>query len=199
MSRVEEVLSFWFGELDPQGMASSETTQRWWKKDEAFDREICSRFAADYRRAVAGELDPWLEQPRSRLAYVLVLDQFARNLFRGQARAFEADPLALAAAKGAIDRKMDHALRFAERGFFYLPLMHSERLVDQHLCVRMFELLADENTGARRESAEGSREFAVRHLEIIERFGRFPHRNQALGRKSTPEETEFLTQPGSSF
>jgi uncharacterized protein (DUF924 family) len=173
----EDVLAFWF--TDPT---------RWWKKDPAFDAEIRERFLALHEALDRGEHEDWLETPRGALAYVVVLDQFSRNMFRGTARSFASDARARAAARRAIERADDRAFSDDEKSFLYMPLMHSEDLADQDRCHALF-------AASRPDKAR----FAEQHRDIIRRFGRFPHRNALLGRTSTPEEAEFLAQPGSSF
>lgn len=195
----QRVLDFWFGPLDEKGRASSDHSQMWWKRDDAFDAEIRRRFEDDHQAITSGQRQEWLSEPRGVLAYVIVLDQFSRNMFRGTPQSFAADPQALVAAQGAIDAGLDAELAFAERSFLYMPLMHSESLADQDRCVELFAALAREFDDDRKESANNQLDFARRHRDIIARFGRFPHRNQILGRESTAEEREFLTQPGSSF
>ena len=179
MADHEAVLGFWFG-LDPQ---------RWWTKDAAFDRDVRERFAGEHAAVLRGERDGWLATPRGRLAYVIVLDQLSRNMFRDTPRAFAADDRALDAAAGGIARGHDRDLPPGERGFLYMPYMHSELLPVQERCCELFASLGD---------AE-QLDYARRHRDIVARFGRFPHRNAILGRPSTPEELAFLTQPGSSF
>ena len=174
--RAEEVLRFWFGQ-DPK---------RWFEKNATFDAEIRARFLGLYE-ALSSNQD-WLSPARDCLARILVLDQFPRNMFRGTPRAFAADPLALAAAKHAVAQGYDRDLLAVEKQFVYLPFEHSESLADQQ---RACELM--------RPLGEDLYDWAIRHQRIIERFGRFPHRNEILGRKSTPEEIEFLKQPGSGF
>lgn len=188
--RASEVLGFWFGELE-DGVARPRRV--WFERDEVFDAEISTRFHADYERAAAGGLDGWLDTPRGALALAILLDQFPRNLFRGSARAFETDARACSVARAALDSGYDSRVSPVERWFFYLPFEHSEDPEDQRLSVRLFDTLGDD------EESQNVRSYAIRHMEIIERFGRFPHRNEALGRESTPEEDEFLRQPGSSF
>lgn len=186
---AQEILSFWFGD----GRERGQSRPQWFKKDAAFDEEIRTRFLAIYERAVAGEFESWKLQANACLALIVVLDQFPRNMFRGTRRAFEADPMARRAARYALAKEYDRTLRPVERMFIYLPLEHSEHLPDQELCLRLMKELA------------GFREtrdlhlWAEKHLVIIRRFGRFPHRNEALERKSTAEEIEFLKQPGSGF
>jgi uncharacterized protein (DUF924 family) len=161
---------------------------KWFTKDDAFDAEVRDKFLATYDAAAAGKLDHWEATPEGALALVIVLDQFPRNMFRGTARAFAADPLALAAAKHAVARGYDRDLLDVEKQFVYLPFEHSESLADQERACELMKPLGDELL-----------DWAVRHRRIIERFGRFPHRNSILGRESTPEEIEFLKQPGSGF
>ena len=184
-----EVLAFWFGEAKERG----QSRPQWFRKDTVFDEEIRTRFLAIYEQAVAGEFVHWIDQAPSCLALIVVLDQFPRNMFRGSRRAFEADAMARKAARHALAKEYDRALRPLERMFVYLPLEHSEHLPDQELCLRLMKEIS-----GFRETRE-MHVWAEKHLVIIRRFGRFPHRNAALGRESTAEEIEFLTQPGSGF
>lgn len=199
MNDPEEVLRFWFGELDEMGRADEAHATRWWKKDEAFDREIEERFGALHGAILRGEHEDWLATPRGRLAYVIVLDQFSRNMFRGSPRMFAADERALAVAEEGIARGDDRELAFAERQFLYMPLEHSEDLATQERCVELFRSWHDELPEELQKALAEALDYAVAHRDIIARFGRFPHRNAILGRESTPEEIEFLKQPGSSF
>ena len=174
-----DVLRFWFG-LDEQ---------QYWKTDPALDAEVRERFHdlwADKRRLPA---DCFLDDPLTALAAVLLFDQFPRNMFRGHADQFSTDHLALAVAKGAVDDGLDDRLTPQERGFLYMPFQHSENLDDQKRSLLLFTALGDENQLG----------YANKHHEVIQRFGRFPHRNAALGRDSTPEEVAWLAQPGSGF
>jgi uncharacterized protein (DUF924 family) len=187
--RAAEVLLFWFGGPGEQGKRH----KRWFEKSEAFDREVLERFLGAYEEAAAGRLARWKDTPRDCLALILLLDQFPRNMFRGTPRAFAADPLALEAARHAVAQAYDRSLLPVERLFAYLPFEHSEALADQ---VRACELIKP--LGAFPETADAY-PYALAHRDIIQRYGRFPHRNAILGRASTPEEIDFLTQPGSSF
>lgn len=198
-SEIETVLGYWFGAVDERGLAPAEIAARWWHKDPAFDEELRGLFGACHAEVLAGQHDDWLASPRGRLAYVLVLDQLSRNLFRGTPAMFGGDPPALAAAKEGIARGDDQTLFFDGRCFLYMPLMHSEELADQDECVALFQALAAASDGACRERAEYSLAFARQHREIVARFGRFPHRNAVLGRRSSDEERVFLAGPGSSF
>lgn len=199
MDEREEVLGFWFGELSADGRGDQAHAQRWWTHDPAFDATVRQRFGALYAAVAAGEREDWLEAARGALAYVIVLDQFSRNMFRDSASMFAQDARAVRAALSAIDRGFDRQLALDERGFLYMPLMHSEELALQDRCVAHFSAFRDELAGDARARVAHSLDFAERHRAIVQRFGRFPHRNRALGRSSTPEELEFLTQPGSAF
>ncbi len=179
MDAIARILDFWFASED-----------LWFKKDDAFDEIIRQRFVADHESAAAGGLADWRETPDGCLALIVLLDQFPRNMFRGTARAFATDALAINITETAVDRGFDQALPAVRRRFVYMPLMHAEDVDHQRRCVDLFEAL---------ENDPGGVEYAIKHLEIIQRFGRFPHRNEILGRLSTPEEAAFLETPGSSF
>ncbi len=187
--KPDDVLDFWFGPRETRVAARAE----WFRKDEAFDAEIRRRFGDLHARAARRELEAWRASPEPLLALVVVLDQFSRNLYRGDARAFAQDAHALECAREELKRGDDLSLRPVERQFLYLPFEHSENLDDQDVGVeRMRSLEAFAET-------RGLTEWAERHRVIVRRFGRFPHRNAALGRTSTADEAEFLKQPGSSF
>ncbi|BAU64863.1 hypothetical protein STA3757_22390 [Stanieria sp. NIES-3757] len=187
----EEVLNFWFGKPETEGYG--QPRQFWFVKQNDVDQEIKSRFYSIYQLAAKGKLDFWQETPLSCLALIVVLDQFPRNMFRGKPQAFATDTLALKFAQYALSQNYDQQLLPVQRWFIYLPFEHSENFEHQQTAVNLFSTLKDDPNSAR------TIEYAIRHLEIIERFGRFPHRNQILGRESTPEELEFLSQPGSKF
>lgn len=174
------VLRFWFEELD---------TADWWRKNASVDEQIEQRFAALFESAIQGELYEWREQPTGRLAEILVLDQFARHLFRDSPRAFAHDGMAVILSQEAITTGADTGLSAPQKAFLYMPLMHSESLWVHELAMRVFD----------QPGLENNFEFEKKHLAIIRRFGRYPHRNAILGRESTPQELEFLQQPGSSF
>jgi uncharacterized protein (DUF924 family) len=195
----EEILTFWFGELDEHGRAAKASQDRWWSKDPALDAQIRQQFGSTHAALMGGELDRWLACPRARLAYIVVLDQFSRNMFRDTAAMFASDPLALRAALTGIDAGMHRQLKLDERGIFYMPLLHSEELSDQERCVALFLELTNEVTRSARATMLSRVGFAERHRDIVKKFGRFPHRNAVLGRESTPDELEFLAGPGSSF
>jgi len=186
------VVDFWFG---APGSAEHGTARRvWFAKDTAFDAGIRERFGALIEQALRGELDEWGNEPRSALAQVLLLDQFTRNAFRDSPRAFAGDPRALAAATRMVGLRQDEELPSFMRGFVYLPYEHAEGLAMQDEAIRLLTRLAAADPAQR-----SMLDYAHRHRAIIERFGRFPHRNAILGRRSTAEEIAFLKQPGSGF
>ena len=196
MVSVEEVLGFWFGHPpDPVvNPASARPQKRWFERDADFDAECRHRFLAAHETAASGALREWWEEPRSALALLVLLDQLPRNLFRGTPRAFATDAQAREVARHALARGLDVTLPPVWRWFMYLPFEHSEEGHDQRLAVALFEMLALYHPGSRELL-----DYARRHRDVIVRFGRFPHRNEALGRPSTPEEKRFLQEPGSSF
>jgi len=195
----EEVLAFWLGPLDRDGLASDAQCARWYRKDPSFDAEVLARFGATWSALMRGAHDDWRAAPRSLLAYVIVLDQFSRNMFRGKSQSFAGDARALSAAREGIAQGLERALVGHERVFLYMPFMHSEQLATQDECVTLFEAFRDASAGALRKVLEENVGYAVRHRDVIAEWGRFPHRNQVLDRTSTAEEMDFLKQPGSSF
>jgi uncharacterized protein (DUF924 family) len=172
----DQILAFW----------RAAGPDKWFETDDVFDGEIRARFAPTYEAAARGALDHWPESTHGTLALLILLDQFPRNLFRGEARAYATDAQARAIAEGALDRGIDREFPAEERQFFYLPFMHSENLADQERCIALYGSSAD---------AEGLRHAEI-HEDIIRRFGRFPHRNRALGRTTTPDEQAFLDGGG---
>jgi uncharacterized protein (DUF924 family) len=185
------VLAFWFG--TPQDPWFGKPRREWFRKDAAFDDEIRRRFGALHGAVAGGSHEPWLLAARSALGYVIVLDQFSRNLFRDDPRAFAQDERARRGAGLAIERGLDREVGRLERSFFYLPFMHSENLDDQDRAIGLYEDLAEG------DEQSANLDYARKHRAIIARFGRFPHRNLVMGRASTPEEIEFLAQPGAGF
>lgn len=184
---TQSVLDFWFGRPDSPEYGTS--LEKWFKADDAFDAAIRTNFEAAVDRAAAGAHDSMATAPEGALALAILLDQFPRNIYRGTPRAFAQDGKALALARQALDAGHDAALPAFQRTFLYLPFEHSENLADQERSVALFEALGN---------AE-QLDYAIRHRDIVARFGRFPHRNAILGRESTSEEIEFLKQPKSSF
>lgn len=176
----QEVIDFWFKELEPK---------QWWVKDDTFDQLIRARFSKVLQEAAVGECWQWRSCAAGRLAEVIVLDQFSRNIYRNKPQSFAQDALALVLAQEAVRAGADQALSMQEKCFLYMPYMHSESLFIHDQAVLLFD----------QPGLENNYEFELKHKVIIERFGRYPHRNSILGRASTPEEKEFLLQPNSGF
>jgi uncharacterized protein (DUF924 family) len=196
---AREVLEFWFGPMSSDGTADPVHSMRWWSKNPDFDREVRKHFGDVHQAALRGDKDGWLESPRGRLALVLVLDQFSRNMFRGDPKSFDGDARALKVALEGIDRGDDKLLGPDERTFLYMPLMHSEDPVIQERSIALFTALAEELSGDARKSAENTLEFAKKHREVVLMFGRFPHRNAVLGRTTTADEMAFIVHEDSPF
>lgn len=176
----DDVLSFWFEQLQPSD---------WFRSSAKLDQQIQQRFGELHSKACQCELFEWRQSPQGRLAEIIVLDQFSRNLFRDSPLAFASDPLALALAQEAVSLEVDSKLPPQQRSFVYMPYMHSESLLIHEHGLRLFT----------QSGLTQNVEFHLKHTAIIEKYGRYPHRNKALGRQSSNEEIEFLTQPGSSF
>lgn len=193
------VLEFWFGNAGDDAAIAQAQQKLWWSKNETVDADIRKRFGDLVESAAAGRFDHWAQDARGRLALILLFDQFPRNMYRDTPRAFSCDPIACRLALAGIATGADRELRAIERVFFYLPLEHSESAELQERCVAPFTALAAGVPEVDRKTFAGYVDYAVRHRDVIHRFGRFPHRNHILGRASTPEETAFLKQPGSSF
>lgn len=191
MIGAEAVLEFWFGTLE-SGFASQDVRSRWFEQSDAFDAQITARFAPLLRAAVAGALDHWRNSARRALAFIVVNDQFSRQIHRGTADAFATDAQALATARTGIELGFDGYLDFDERAFFYLPFEHAESIADQDESVRLFTALRDATPKGFRHLTGDYLRHAQAHRDTIARFGRFPYRNQALGRVSTAEERQWL-------
>lgn len=196
MPRATAILEFWFGALDAAGVPAPEVERRWFHGDERLDAEIRARFEADLRNAAAGRLVRWEDEARSALALVILFDQFPRNMYRGTPRAFLFDEHARAVAARAIRAGHEGALWPLERAFLYLPFEHAESADDQAAAVRRFSTLIDAVPEEQRHRFRAFLHHAERHRDVIERFGRFPHRNAVLGRESTPQEEAFLEAGG---
>lgn len=200
MTRPDDVLDFWLGTLAEDGTVDPEVAKRWWKKDPAFDQVIRERFGEAYARAARGELDDWAQTPRGRVALVIVLDQFSRNLFRNDPRAFEQDPKALSLTLAAVDADELDQLKTAEIYFLMMPFMHAEDQKAQDRGVALYNERAElAPTEDAKKMLSAAAHYAKLHRDIVVRFGRFPHRNAVLGREATPEEVAFLKEPNSSF
>jgi len=199
MITPEDVRRFWFG-VDPDDRAVAKTrASLWWSQNPATDHEIRRRFEPLLLAAEAGDLEAWRSPIENRLSLILVTDQFPRNVYRDTPDAFRFDPIARELCVEAVATRAERLLRPIERVFVYMPLEHSENIDDQRWCEALFRELTEEVAGRLRATFAGFLDYAIRHREIVERFGRFPHRNSVLGRESTREEVEFLRQPGSSF
>ena len=188
----QSVLAFWFEELKPA---------QWWQKNKQLDQDIAERFGDLHRQACLGELFDWRTRAEGRLAEIIVLDQFSRNIYRDTPRAFAADCVALALAQEAVSAGAAQSLRPQQRVFLYMPMMHSESLKVHEVALALFEKNAELDPDHEQEQsgAVSSLKFERAHKDIIARFGRYPHRNRILGRKSSAAEEAFLQQPGSSF
>lgn len=194
MERAHFILDFWLGPEIERRQPKPEFQKRWWAKSDELDQEISEKFADDIEAAAEGKLDDWLGEPRGRLAQVILLDQFTRNVHRNDYMMYEYDSLARGLTLEGLQLKHDASLKAAEKQFLYMPLMHSEELVHQDRALELFKQLAADNDwmGPALDSAKV-------HRQIVERFGRFPHRNALMDRTSTGDEMVFLDKPGSSF
>ncbi len=195
---IDEILLFWFGELRDKGDVDRSKMKLWWTGGDAFDAEIKSRFGGNVTDALDGTLESWTDTPRGSLALVILLDQFTRNTGRGTADAFAGDVAALEVCERAIDRGFDQDMRVIERAFLYMPMMHAEDPDVARRSVETFERLSKEAAALGPDYPDFA-SHARAHADIIFRFGRFPHRNEPLGRTPLPEETEFLASGGPAF
>lgn len=190
--RAEAILDYWFGALASDVDFPLRRAKRWFGGGPAMDTDITERFASDLDAASAGRLDAWTDWPRGALALIILFDQFSRHIHRGSPRAFENDTRALGVCLRGLERGADQALRPVERPFFYMPLVHAEDLVLQERALECFDRLVDAAPAVLQRTLGVFRTYAARHGTIIQRFGRFPHRNQVLDRISIPAEVEFL-------
>lgn len=196
----QEVLDFWIGACTEDPSALEPHNKLWFIKSDITDAGIADRFLKTIEALACGQASDWADTgPHGRLAAIIVLDQFSRNVFRGQPAAFENDALALDLARTGLALGEDAGLAEVERVFFYLPFEHSEDAADQALSVEVFERVVQEARPAFRAYAENTLDYARRHKAVIDRFGRFPHRNAILGRANTSEEAAYLAEPGSGF
>jgi uncharacterized protein (DUF924 family) len=178
--KYEDVINFWFEEIEPKQI---------WIKDPKFDQLIIDRFSETYEKATQCELFDWRQNPEGRLAEIIVLDQFSRNMFRGSAKSFAFDSLSLCLSQQAVALGADQHIEISRRSFMYLPYMHSESREIHKEALKIYQS----------HGIQGSLDFEIKHKRIIDQFGRYPHRNKVLGRVSTDEEIEFLKQPNSGF
>lgn len=199
MQTEADVRDFWFGSDPTDAGVAKARAALWWEKNAEVDARMRERFQGLVEEVGAGAHPEWLETPHGILASIIVTDQFPRNIYRDTPKSFVFDNVALGLARSVVDAKADRMLRPIERVFCYLPFEHSESLVDQDRAVELFKALHASVPPADQKFFAGYLDFAERHRAVIERFGRFPHRNRILGRTSTKEETAFLATPGSSF
>jgi len=199
MCDCEELLEFWFGTAVDEAVVIAERSDLWWSKDPAHDRLCKERFADAMAAARADELDAWEASARGRLGLILLLDQIPRTLYRDSAEAFTSDEKARSMAAAGIGLRQDTDLRYCERVFFYLPFMHSEDLEDQEQSVALYRGLLTAAPSSLEELFSGNLDYAIAHRDVIQRFGRFPHRNAVLERESTEEELAYLAEHGAGF
>ena len=196
---ADDILDFWFGPPSSNAVIAARQGKLWFGKSAVNDQAVACRFADTLIDATAGRLVHWMATPRGRLALVIVLDQFPHHIHRDRPQAFATDPQALALSLAALDIGEEAQLSPIERVFLYLPLEHAESLALQERAVALFDALARDAADDERALFDNFLDYAIKHRDVVARFGRFPHRNAILGRASTPEETEFLKQPGSRF
>ncbi len=197
--RAAEILLYWFGKEEPSAAYFQERNRFWFMGGEQVDSEIREKFGTDVELAASGKLSAWEEEPRGALALIVLLDQFALNVHRGEATGYLYSELSLPLAREAIRKGWQEGLGMAERVFLFMPLEHSESLLHQEESVRHFRALAEKSPAALAPVMAGFLDFAVRHQEVVKRYGRFPHRNEALGRESSAEELAFLASPHAPF
>lgn len=195
----EDILQFWFGPDSSQPAAAQQRMPLWFGSDADLDEDIRRRFAGEVQAALAGERQHWLGSARPCLALILLLDQFPRNLFRGHPEAFSGDSAALAACLQGLEEELDQALTPIERGFFLLPMQHAEDLAHQQRSVELYRQLLEQSPPDWQPLLQGMLDYALEHRDIIQRFGRFPHRNPLLGRPPTLEEEAFLADGGPRY
>jgi uncharacterized protein (DUF924 family) len=199
LARIEAILAFWFKEVELSAPQIDRRMDIWFGEDDVFDHECQKEFSSDVDRASEGQLDHWAAEPRGRLALILLLDQFRRNIYRGTVQAFAMDKAALKlCVEGAIEKK-DKGLTPIQRAFFYMPLQHTESLKVQTKSVQIFGRLSETVSATYRETFETIAQFAELHHDIVEQFGRFPHRNKLLNRENTAEEDEYLAGDSPDF
>ena len=199
MATPTDILQFWFGSDPDASMSDSTFSDLWWSKNDETDERIKEEFGSVVQDAAAGALEAWKQTPEGRLALIILLDQFPRNIYRNSPRAFAYDPIALELALEGLDLGHHLRLRPIQRVFWFLPLEHSESLDHQNTCVDLFAELADTVPGDMRDAMNGYLDYAKQHRDVIKQFGRFHHRNAILDRDSTPEEVDYLSQPGAGF
>jgi len=192
MDRAEQILKFWFGKVEESVFPSPKRTHLWFSNDMAIDEEIRSNFSYDLEKAVLGDYKDWEESARSMLALILLYDQFSRHIYRDTPLAYAQDHRALDLCLHGIEKQYDHVISLLERAFFYFPMMHSENVEIQATSIRAYKILLDLSFPEAKAIFESFLDYALKHFDIIKRFGRFPERNKALGRASTKDEIKYL-------
>jgi len=199
MTEYQEILDFWFNDINDHPEKLPQHSTLWWAKKSEIDHYIIEHFSDYYQQAIQNQCQHWLTSAKGRLALIILLDQFSRNMYRNDARAYAQDSQALAIATDSINQEQDKQLQPLERAFLYMPLEHAEDLVLQNRCVTLFEKLSNDAPSNIKNYLTNMLDFAKKHRDVIQQFGRFPHRNKMLKRQSSAEEELFLLQPGSSF
>lgn len=199
MNRYEDVLKFWFGDSLKETKPDDSKSKLWFIKSENTDKEIKDNFLDDVESCLNNNYDDWIDKPESTLASIILLDQFTRNIFRDTPKAFSGDSKALDVSIKAIEKGFDKMFHPTKRIFFYLPFEHSEDINIQRRSLELFDILIEESSPDLKDKMSYFKDYAKRHYDVIEKFGRFPHRNKILSRESTFDEIEFLKQPNSSF
>ncbi len=197
--RIDAILAFWFKEHELSAPQIDRRMDIWFGEDATFDHEIQQNFSDDVEKASEGKLEHWADEPRGRLALILLLDQFRRNIYRGSAKAFEKDRAALKLCVEGAMQKKDHGLTSIQRAFFYMPLQHAESRKVQAKSVELYTRLAEAVSPTFQETFLTIAQFAELHRDIVDQYGRFPHRNALLGRTNTPEEDEYLAGDAPDF
>ena len=198
-SEIDKIIDFWFGDKTDDPEVLKHRYKLWFSSDPVFDAVIKKQFAADHALAARHALDQWTITPRGSLALIIILDQFSRNIYRGQDKAFACDDTALQFALNGIERKQDRDLDPIERSFFYMPMQHAEDLDMQRLGETQYRMLLHEGSAGFKRQMKNNLDWMIEHRRIIEQFGRFPHRNAILGRESSPQETQYLSRGGKRF
>lgn len=199
MNRAEEILEYWFGHVEDTIQPSEHRTEIWFGGKKEVDDVIRDKFSGDLHKAIANQYEDWEREPRGTLALIILLDQFSRHINRDTPGAFEQDQKALDLCLYGIQHEFDHALSLIERVFFYIPLMHSESLEMQATAIRAYQILVNLAFPETRSIYENFLNYTIKHYEVIKQFGRFPHRNEILGRTSTPEESDYLKNRDVNF
>lgn len=195
----KDILEYWFGELDEYGRTDESRFKLWFGKSEETDQYLTENYKDLLESAKRGELDSWKESAEGLVAFIVLLDQFSRNIYRDTAEMYAADEQVLSVAKRAVETGVDKEMPISHRVFTYLPFMHSENLEDQEQCIELFKGLQNEVPEEVKKSIQGNIDYAIKHRDVVKGYGRFPHRNEILGRESIEEEKVYLSNPDAGF